>query len=159
MFSSLFKGFAGEGGGKKLPLLLLLCGAVGAVLLLLGGEQGWKPGGKTDGGKAQDDPEAVSEAAKEELSNLLSSIEGVGKVKIHLTIASAPPDSKQKLQGIAVLCEGGGDPVIQKRIIGLLSALYGLGSHRIYVGELQEMPQAANFQSAPAYSAAPANIV
>ena len=38
-----------------------------------------------------------------------------------------------KVKGVAVVCEGGNDPKVQAQIINLLSALFDVPSHRIYV--------------------------
>lgn len=127
---SLFSG-GGEGTGmKKIPLLLLLCGALGLFLILTGGDLPFF--------KKDDSPSSFSGAngkdeatLKAELTELLAGAEGVGKTEIYLT---AGEDGR--LQGIAVLCEGGEEPTVQKRVIGLLSALYGIGAHRIFVGGL-----------------------
>lgn len=40
---------------------------------------------------------------------------------------------KPKIRGIAVVCDNGDDPVIQSKIIGLLSCAYGISSAKIYV--------------------------
>ena len=40
---------------------------------------------------------------------------------------------KPKIRGIAVVCKNGDDPIIQSKIIGLLSCAYGLSSAKIYV--------------------------
>ena len=162
LFASLFKGAAGN--RKKLPLLLLLCGAVGALLLLLGGEWGGRSSGND---RSQVD--IANKATIDELRELLAGVEGAGdNAKIYLTVTEQP-DGRQKLQGVAVLCEGGDDPAVQKRIIGLLTALYDIGAHRIYVGRLSGTAGAAadansiaDFSSGPvraAYSQAAANIV
>ncbi len=37
------------------------------------------------------------------------------------------------ITGIGVVCEGGNEPTVRREIIGLLSATFGVGSHKIYV--------------------------
>ena len=157
IFSSIFGVSADKaeapGGRKKLPILLLLCGAIGALLLLLGGNF---QESRADAGKENRDAGAVSEATKAELAELLSGVEGAGKTKIYLTVAPGGG----ALQGVAVLCEGGEDPLVQKRVIGLLSALYNLGAHRIYVGGLESgAAERGDDLWALAYSTRNANIV
>ena len=38
-----------------------------------------------------------------------------------------------EILGIGVVCTGGGDPQVQKEVTALLSAAFGVGSHKIYV--------------------------
>ena len=37
--------------------------------------------------------------------------------------------------GIAIVCKGGGDPLLSSEIINLISAAYGIPRHKIYVAE------------------------
>ena len=37
--------------------------------------------------------------------------------------------------GVAVVCKGGGDPLLSSEIINLISAAYGIPKHKIYVAE------------------------
>ncbi len=37
------------------------------------------------------------------------------------------------ISGIGIVCDGGNDPTVRQEIIGLLSAAFGVGSHKIYV--------------------------
>lgn len=40
---------------------------------------------------------------------------------------------RPRLRGIAVVCAGGDDPILQNKIIGLLTSAYGISSNRVYV--------------------------
>lgn len=37
------------------------------------------------------------------------------------------------ISGIGIVCDGGNDPTVRQEIVGLLSAAFGVGSHKIYV--------------------------
>ena len=37
------------------------------------------------------------------------------------------------IAGIGIVCDGGTDPAVRQEIVGLLSAAFGVGSHKIYV--------------------------
>ena len=51
-------------------------------------------------------------------------------------VASSPP----KVSGVAIVCEGGGDPKVEEKIDALIRALYGLSSTRISVSEGNRNP-------------------
>lgn len=125
--------FGSASGGGKLPLLLLLCGAIGVLLLFFGGKAG-----KKNSDVQTDETKTEEEATQKELETLLSGIAGVGQVKLYLSFQpeGTAESGAHRLHGIAVLCQGGEDPAVQKRVISLLTALYDLGAHRIYVGDL-----------------------
>ena len=42
-----------------------------------------------------------------------------------------------RVRGVAVLCKGGDDPAVRAEIVQLVSAVLGIGTHRIYVGVLE----------------------
>lgn len=101
---------------------------------------------------------------EEELAEIISKIEGVGKCKVAITFENTGEyiyaknikndksdeiviyDSQQgdralvicqrmpKISGVAVVCSGGRDPVVKEEIKRLISGLYGIGADRIYVG-------------------------
>ena len=104
--------------------LLLLAAAAGILLLTFGGD-------RILGGKRESTPEASPEAVESRLAELVGEIEGIGQVRVFTRFENG------QLCGAAILCEGGDDPAVQKGVIELLTALYGLGSHRIYVGRLR----------------------
>lgn len=95
--------------------LLLLAAVIGVLLLWAGGRQ------------TESEPPANDEPA---LTELLRSVGGVGEATVFTRYEG------DRLAGIAILCEGGGDPAVRQAVIELLTSLYGLGSHRIYVGSL-----------------------
>ncbi len=129
----------------KWTLLLLLLG--GLLLLLLGSTQ-------EEGAPKAADSEAYRATLTEEVRALCSEVEGVGSVRVLLTLEAGessvyaerdggyitsggkgllletrPP----RIAGVAVVCTGGGDPAVRESITNLLSAALGIGRHRITV--------------------------
>ena len=43
-----------------------------------------------------------------------------------------------QISGIGIVCEGGGDPKIQKELLSLISASYGIGTNKIFITEAQK---------------------
>lgn len=52
---------------------------------------------------------------------------GSGEAPIYLSVK--PPG----IAGIGVVCDGGGDALVRRELISLLSAAYGVGTNKIYV--------------------------
>lgn len=107
---------------EKMTWLLVAVGICGVLLFGIG---------SFFGDREPEKPTTVGDPTvfEESLRELLGNLEGVGEVKLYVRMAGELPD------GIAVLCEGGNDPTVQKQVIGLLTALYPIGAHRIYVGK------------------------
>ncbi len=126
--------------------LLLLLGA-GLLLLLVGGTGGEVSATGTDS-------EAYRAALTEEVERLCSEVEGVGALRVLLTLEAGehsvfaekdggyitsggkgllvevrPP----RVAGVAVVCAGGGDPAVREALTELLSAALGIGSHKIKI--------------------------
>lgn len=90
--------------------------------------------------------EEYKRRTEEELSELCSSVEGVGKCRVTLTfergaensykgsnlIESKPP----KVLGVSVVCRGGDLDSVKSELTSLFQALYGIGSNRISVLKL-----------------------
>ena len=128
---------------------LVLLGVLGLALLLLGG-----------GGEAEEtvtpvaDAESYREVLTAEVCALLSEVRGVGEVSVLLTLEageshvyaegdggyitaggegllleSRPP----RVAGVAVVCDGGGDPAVREAVAQMLAAALGIGAHRVKV--------------------------
>ncbi len=86
-------------------------------------------------------------AAEEELAELCSSIEGVGRCRVQVSFAegesfkysggkmvsTAPP----RILGVTVVCDGGDDDSVRKAISDCMTALYDIGSNRVCVLKLK----------------------
>ena len=141
-------------GGRIWIILAAL--ALGVGLLLLGGA------GDSTGKKAGETE--ISEYAAElekRIGELCSQVEGVGRVTVAvsleggfenvyatdengrvITVGSGSSASgiviKRKpptIAGVGIVCRGGDDPAVQRRLISLIGAAYGVGSNRIFITE------------------------
>jgi stage III sporulation protein AG len=143
--------------------ILLLAGAMLGVVLLLWGNVGG--GAAVESAVSEDlaaDTEAYARALERRIALFCGQVEGVGEVSVAVSLESgyrriyAQEDSSYvlvgsgasrgmvylteeppRLSGIAVVCEGGGDPTVRRHLIGLLSAAYGIGTNKIYIAEAQ----------------------
>ena len=86
---------------------------------------------------------AYGTALEERLTALCAEVSGVGRVRVMVTlesgaqaqykgsvqIATLPP----RVLGVCVICSGAEDAEVRARLTGMISALTGIGSHRIAV--------------------------
>ena len=122
----------------RLPLLLL---AVGILLMLLPLLFGAKETENRESGL-----EEYKQKLEEELKELCSDVDGVGKCRVSITfergeqntykgsslIETKPP----KILGITVICKGGDSDAVRARLVEMFSALFDIGSNRIAVLKL-----------------------
>ena len=102
---------------KALPLgtRLAACVAVLAVLFALG-----------VGGENASVSDVLDETA--ELTEVCSMVEGVGRCRVMINYTESG-----EVGAVAVLCDGADRTEVRSRLVGLISSLYGIGSHRISV--------------------------
>ncbi len=142
-------------GGK---LWIIILGAVLGVALLLYGGKEEEP--KTENAS---DLEAYAASVEKKIEELCAGVDGVKNIKVAvsfesgfeyvyatdgdktLTVGSGSGESAvivteipPVIGGVGVVCRGGGNPVIQKRLIELISAAYGVSSNKIYIAEAQK---------------------
>lgn len=150
---------------KKRLWIIVLCGALGAALLLFGGSLGEKKKGSSAGEEASGEEFfAYQTYLEDRVRTLCESVSGVSDVTVIVTLdgefrrvyatesdgereeyvilgsgssASALFLSRDapQIAGIGVVCRGGGNPSVQKELISLLSAAFHLSSNRVYVTE------------------------
>ena len=147
---------------KNSKLLIILIGALaGVILLLVGGE-------KEEALQVDADERALAEYTEQmekKIYELCSKVKGVSDVSVAvsfesgfetvyarnydkgdlLVIGSGSSKSAVKVTekppvigGIGVVCRGGGDPTVQKRLLDLLSAAFGVSSSKIYIAEAKK---------------------
>ena len=178
-----FKNFFGK-NDKRIRIVLIL-GLVGIVLIGL--SQFWPSGGKETPVAAGDTAtatEAYKEKLEERVREIVSSVEGVGKSQVMVTLESGveyvyekeqnvsstlnedntqgsgmkiqqSEDNKEsfiivedenghktalvrtrlepKVQGVVVVCEGGGSALVAKNIYDLVTTALGIGYDRVCV--------------------------
>jgi stage III sporulation protein AG len=138
--------------------LIVMCGFLGITLLLYGGTEDKKKEVEED-----DRLTAYAERVEEKLTELCSKVEGVKNVSVAvsfesgfeyvyatdgdktLTVGNGASESAVRvtekppaISGVGVVCSGGGSPSVQKRLIELISAAYGISSNKIYITEAQK---------------------
>ena len=149
-----------SGGKKKKSIIIIVIAFVGVALLIFGGMSENGLGQKnTD---VSGDLEEYEESVKKKIHGICSKVEGVSNVSVavsfecgfeyvyarendagkYLVVGSGSSESAVRVTeippvigGIGIVCKGGGDPVIQKRLINLLSATFGVSSNKIYITE------------------------
>lgn len=121
-----------------LLFLLLLCG----VLLLLGGRGGGEETA-TATATEKSETERYLAALTAETESFCSSVRGVGRCRVMITLASGeecvyrgstkissvPP----RVLAVSVVCEGGGSDRVRRELSALLSSLFDIGENRVTV--------------------------
>lgn len=140
--------------------LLVLGLAAGVVLLFLGVKQ--EDAEETPTVVSESFSfDAHESALSERLTEMIGRVEGVSGVHVMLTLERGYSDElardgdayltvkdsegaeetvtlsreAPKVKGVAVICKGGDDPLIQKEIIDMIAALFDLPTGRIFVSE------------------------
>jgi stage III sporulation protein AG len=142
-------------GALKGKRWLLLLGALGLCLLLLGGGVGST---KTQSASPVADAEAYRVGLEASVKALCEAVDGVGEATVLITlsetecavyeknktasgesVASSGGDAllvgykMPSLAGVAVVCDGGGSVTVQNELTSLLSAALSLPSTRIHI--------------------------
>ncbi len=124
-----------------------VCLVLGIFLLLLSGTGSCAASsdGKTATTNEQD---IYAQTLEERIEALCAAVEGVGKCRVMITFASGErtvyDGSKvsavcpAQVQGITVVCAGGNDPAVCQRLSQMLSALFGIGTHRVVILPLKK---------------------
>lgn len=140
--------------GGRLWLIAVALG-LGVVLLTLGG---------SGQGKVEEESisaERYAAALESEIATLCGGVSGVSNVTVAVSLSGGieyvyATDSKgdpvtvgggssasglvvrqkmPEIAGVGIVCRGGNDPDVQRRLISLIGAAYGVSSNRIYVTE------------------------
>ena len=152
LFLKYLKGLKG-----KWALLLLLALA---LLCLVYGNAGQKKEEQATGTAMT--AEEYRESLQGELSALLCEVRGVGRVRVLLTLSEkeeyvyaqnqssggssyATPGGEAlllsvrlpKVSGVAVLCDGAENPLVEAEIVSLLTALLNIPSHKVSVSPMK----------------------
>ena len=134
---------------------LLLLGALGLLLLLLGGNGGE---GLKERGEVLSEAEAYRRALTEDITALCQTVKGVSEASVLVTlvggeealyainrtesgetVASVGGEAlllgyqMPRVAGVAVVCQGGESIEVKAELTALLSAALGISSARIYI--------------------------
>ncbi len=98
----------------------------------------------------QPEAEAYSEQLKSRLLEIVSQIDGVGEVKVFLTMDNSGEnvylsnsDTKTKsieptVRGVVIVCSGGDNPVVVDRVLGAVTRSLSISSDRVYITKLDD---------------------
>ena len=151
---------------KKRPLILLIAGIVIMLILVLP-EYSKKSDTAVKNSETADmsENEYISETEKK-LTELISSIEGAGRTKVMLTVASSQENvyaydingdkseyvilksnsneggmllkvRRPEIKGVAVVCEGGDSSKVKVDIVNAVSSSLGVSSTRISIAKMK----------------------
>ena len=128
--------FLKEKGNKGIVYILL--GAL-VLLLLIPGTSAQKETITATGGSSQ--------SMEERLQNVLSAIEGVGKVEVMITLEESgstlfgTEGGKQKVCGVLVVAEGAGNAAVNARISEAVKALFSIDLHKISIAKMKSQEE------------------
>lgn len=134
-------------GSDKLRFVLIIIGLMAVVLIFISSLNSDK---NKDGAdyKAQFSIADYNNQLTSELVSMIKSIDGVGDVKVLLTLDSSYEyvyleDNKTlskilepKIRGVAVACTGGDNPVITEKIVALLRTVLSVNADKISISKL-----------------------
>lgn len=109
---------------KKNQWLILLLVGILLVVIALPTDRGTG----SNQGTSKAEYETYSTDTETKLENLLSQMEGVGNVQVMITYRE-----DEKVQGIVIIADGGGNAVVVRNITGVVQALFDVDSHKIKV--------------------------
>ena len=138
--------------------VIVMGGLLGVALLLYGG------GEREEEMNGEEERLAVYvRSVEDKITEMCSKVEGVREVSVAvslesgyeyvyamegdktLTVGSGSSEAPVKVTekpprigGVGIVCVGGGNPAVQKRLIELISAAYGISSNKIYITEAQK---------------------
>lgn len=128
-------------GDKKITVALL----VGAALILLLSFGGSK-GGEAGSAVRPSEERSVYEAELEKrLTEILSEVEGIGSIRVMVTLDTSERTEYGKnedmllgvkmpqVRGVIVVCDGGGNVIVQEKVIRAVSGVFGISSTRVSV--------------------------
>lgn len=89
----------------------------------------------------EDDTQSENEEVVEQkLKNILEAIDGVGQVKVMVTLDNDDEyfstNSRQKVEGVLVVTESGDDPVARDNISKAIQALFDVEVHKIRIAKM-----------------------
>ena len=119
---------------------------------------------KTEDKKSEQMLSEYSKDVEEKIKELCSKVKGVSEVSVAVsfesgfeyvyareddgdlaTVGSGSAKSAVKIKekmpvigGIGIVCKGGSDPSVQKKLLDLISAAFGISSNKIFIAEAKK---------------------
>ncbi len=133
---------------EKTMKIIIAAGIVGIALIFL---SSFNFGGiGSEKGDREFSVEGYGEQMESDLEETLSSITGVGRAKVLLTMENSveyhylkdsttkTKEVEPKIRGVLVVCEGGDDPVVIERITESVTKALGISAAKVCITKLSE---------------------
>ena len=90
-------------------------------------------------GSARSESEPTDDNSYEaRVADICHSIEGVGRCRVLIYYSeSSSRYSEEKVEGVVVVCDGGGSVEVRHRLTEALSSFFGIGSNRVIIEKMQ----------------------
>lgn len=123
--------------GDKRKILTVVLLAAGLILMLLSAR------GENDATGEEGTLEKYKRALEEDLSELCSSIDGVGRCEVRVTFSEGArieyrgtakvSETPPKVQGVSVVCDGGARADVRAAVTDCITAMFDIGANRVAV--------------------------
>lgn len=136
---------------EKTVRIIIALGIAGIVLIFLSSLwDGGENNKACDGSQSSVSAETYGDNLEKELKEIVSKISGVGRCEILLTMENSVEyvylsngDTKTKsieptVRGVAVVCDGGDNPVTKEKIIDVVTKALNISSSRVSVTKLYD---------------------
>lgn len=134
---------------EKALRIIIALGIAGIALIFLSSLwDGGEKSGSGDSFQSSQSAEDYGENLEKELTEIVSKISGVGRCEILLTMENSVEyvylsngDTKTKsieptVRGVAVVCDGGENPVTKEKVIDVVTKALNISSSRVSVTKL-----------------------
>lgn len=124
--------------------IILIAGAVIILFIALGGLFGGDAT-ETKDGYSRAELSEYEKTLENRLTDILSEIEGIGQVRVMVTLDTAEETEYGKnedmlislrtpqVRGVIVVCNGGGNATIREKVVNAVSGVFGISTTRISV--------------------------
>ncbi len=129
---------------EKSVKIIMIAGAVIILVIALSGLFGGGTSEAKDGYSRAELAE-YEKSLERRLSDILTEIEGIGTVRVMVTLDTAEQTEYGKnedmlislktpqVRGVIVVCDGGGNPTIREKVINAVAGVFGIATTRISV--------------------------
>ena len=95
----------------------------------------------------EEEAEITKDDVEEQLEHILSSVEGVGKVKVMITTEGSvskvfgTQNSGEQVKGVLIVAEGAGNATVNTRILDAVKALFSIDAHKISIVRMKSQEE------------------